>query len=108
MPDWDLISSYAGLLTLATCSVYAGSFGSLKVSAHIFPLIVPTISSFRWFQNTKPTNLHQSPRKNPSSAGDTDSDEDEVEDEVDRIAKEDAYLFPIVSASCLINMFIRS
>ena len=30
--DWHLISSYAGILTLATFSVYAGSFGSLKVS----------------------------------------------------------------------------
>ncbi|GLB37097.1 putative presenilin, signal peptide peptidase, family protein [Lyophyllum shimeji] len=28
-PDWGLLSSYAGLLTLACGSVYAGSFGSL-------------------------------------------------------------------------------
>ncbi|KAF8909839.1 peptidase A22B, signal peptide peptidase, partial [Mucidula mucida] len=27
--DWDLFSSYAGLLTLASASIYAGSFGSL-------------------------------------------------------------------------------
>ncbi|TFK25726.1 hypothetical protein FA15DRAFT_668246 [Coprinopsis marcescibilis] len=27
--DWDLLSSYAGLLSLATLSIYAGSFGSL-------------------------------------------------------------------------------
>ncbi|KZT29203.1 hypothetical protein NEOLEDRAFT_1128801, partial [Neolentinus lepideus HHB14362 ss-1] len=29
MPDLDLIASYAGLLSLATVSIYAGSFGSL-------------------------------------------------------------------------------
>lgn len=29
--DWDLLSSYAGLLSLATFSIYAGSFGSLPV-----------------------------------------------------------------------------
>ncbi|KAF5386018.1 hypothetical protein D9615_002521 [Tricholomella constricta] len=28
-PDWDLLSSYAGLLALACGSIYAGSFGSL-------------------------------------------------------------------------------
>lgn len=27
--DWDLLSSYAGLLSLASASIYAGSFGSL-------------------------------------------------------------------------------
>lgn len=30
--DWDLLSSYAGLLSLATLSVYCGAYGSLKVS----------------------------------------------------------------------------
>ena len=29
--DWDLLSSYAGLLSLATLSIYAGSYGSLPV-----------------------------------------------------------------------------
>jgi len=28
--DWDLLSSYAGLLTLASGSIYVGSFGSVK------------------------------------------------------------------------------
>lgn len=31
-PDWDLLSSYVGLLTLATASVYIGSHGSVVVS----------------------------------------------------------------------------
>jgi len=29
--DWDLLSSYAGLLGLATFSIYAGAYGSLPV-----------------------------------------------------------------------------
>jgi minor histocompatibility antigen H13 len=32
MTDWDLISSYAGLLSLAAVSVYAGAFGTLPNS----------------------------------------------------------------------------
>lgn len=35
--DWDLISSYAGLLTLACTSIYAGSFGSVKVASEHCP-----------------------------------------------------------------------
>ena len=35
MSDWDLLSSYAGLLTLATFSVYTGSFGSLPVGFYV-------------------------------------------------------------------------
>ena len=31
--DWDLLSSYAGLLVLATLSIYSGSYGSLPVSS---------------------------------------------------------------------------
>ena len=34
MSDWDLLSSYAGLLTLATFSVFAGSYGSLPVRVY--------------------------------------------------------------------------
>lgn len=30
--DWDLLASYAGLLSLATLSIYAGAYGSLPVS----------------------------------------------------------------------------
>ena len=31
--DWDLLASYAGLLALATFSIYTGSYGSLPVRA---------------------------------------------------------------------------
>lgn len=31
MADWDLISSYVGLLVLAIGSIYAGAFGSLSI-----------------------------------------------------------------------------
>lgn len=34
--DWGLLSSYAGLLTLATGSIYAGAFGSLPVCSSVF------------------------------------------------------------------------
>jgi len=34
--DWDLFSSYAGLLILASGSIYAGAFGSLPVCPSLF------------------------------------------------------------------------
>ena len=66
--EWDLLSSYAGLLSLASASVYIGSYASLPK------------------------------RKNGSGgkAGDEDTDEEE-EETVERITTEDAYWFPIVS-----------
>jgi hypothetical protein len=36
--DWDLISSYAGLLCLASLSIYCGAFGSLSVRSRPFTL----------------------------------------------------------------------
>src|SRR5437016_3943445 len=37
--DWDLLSSYAGLLGLATFSIYAGAYASLPVCQTMFCLI---------------------------------------------------------------------
>jgi hypothetical protein len=34
--DWDLLSSYAGLLGLACVSIYVGSFGSLPVCCPVY------------------------------------------------------------------------
>ena len=62
-----MISSYAGLLFLATGSVWAGAFGSLP----------------------KP------PRKKGEKS--SNGDEEEEEEDEERITSEDAWLFPIVS-----------
>ncbi|KAJ3521063.1 hypothetical protein NMY22_g12466 [Coprinellus aureogranulatus] len=70
--DWDLVSSYGGLLSLATFSIYAGSYGSLP--------------------NPKPRR-----EKRPS---DTDVDDDEADDG-EHMTLGDAYLFPISSISLL-------
>jgi hypothetical protein len=42
--DWDLLSSYAGLLSLATVSIYAGAFSSLPVRDSNFPIALNYIS----------------------------------------------------------------
>jgi len=52
--DWDLISSYVGLLSLATVSIYAGAFGSLPVCDQR-----PLVSS------TKLNARHRKPLENP-------------------------------------------
>jgi len=64
--DYDLISSYAGLLGLATFAIYAGSFGSLP-----------------------------KPRRLQAGKGDVADEEDE-EEEIERMSSDDAWLFPIL------------
>ncbi|KAF8556135.1 hypothetical protein OG21DRAFT_1506922 [Imleria badia] len=77
--DWDLISSYAGLLCLASVSVYCGAFGSLPPTPR---------------DRTAPKqNLLQ-------------DDEDEEEDVPDRMSSGDAWLFPIVGSAALFGMYV--
>ncbi|KAL5507195.1 hypothetical protein ACEPAH_6651 [Sanghuangporus vaninii] len=75
--DWDLISSYAGLLSLATFSVYAGSFGSLSP-----------------------------PRKPRDAKKFDDGSDDEQEDIPDRISSSDAYMFPILGSAVLFGLYL--
>lgn len=86
--DWDLISSYAGLLTLATFSIYAGAHGSLKVGTR-------HRKSPRYFSDRV---LSLQSLKKVSEDKDTEEDEEDEEDDdiPDRLSAADAYLFPIV------------
>ncbi|KAH7923719.1 hypothetical protein BV22DRAFT_1036005 [Leucogyrophana mollusca] len=75
--DWDLISSYAGLLTLASISVYAGAFGSLPP-----------------------------PRKATDASRSLLDDEDDEDDDIpDRMSSGDAWLFPIIGSLALFGMY---
>lgn len=87
----ELLVSSAGLLVLASLSVYAGSYGSLKV---------PELSCFWWsIVVCLHGNAIQAPRKekkkDANNASALDSD-DEEESDVERITVADAYLFPVV------------
>ncbi|EEB89190.1 hypothetical protein MPER_12739 [Moniliophthora perniciosa FA553] len=64
--DWDVLSSYAGLLGLACFSIYCGSYGSLSDKT----------------KNKKKKD------------DDAEDEEEEPEDEV--VTMEDAWLFPVV------------
>ncbi|KAH7914137.1 signal peptide peptidase-domain-containing protein [Hygrophoropsis aurantiaca] len=76
--DWDLISSYAGLLSLASISVYAGAYGSL----------------------TKP------PKKSTDSSKSLLEDDDgDDEDIPDRMSSGDAWLFPFIGSAALFGMY---
>ena len=44
--DLDLLFSYAGILSLATLSVYSGSYGSLKVSGDSFSFLEKAPNGF--------------------------------------------------------------
>ncbi|KAF8441531.1 signal peptide peptidase-domain-containing protein [Boletus edulis BED1] len=76
--DWDVVSSYAGLLCLASVSIYCGAFGSLPIRPH---------------ERTDPTkSLLQ-------------DDEDDEEDIPDRMSSGDAWLFPIVGSLALFGIY---
>ncbi|PAV18585.1 peptidase A22B signal peptide peptidase [Pyrrhoderma noxium] len=76
--DWHLISSYAGILILATFSVYAGSFGSLKAPRSA---------------------------KGKKDSGDDDS-EQEDEEVPERVTTSEALLFPILGSITLFGLYL--
>ncbi|KAG1869819.1 signal peptide peptidase-domain-containing protein [Suillus tomentosus] len=75
--DWDLISSYAGLLCLASISIYVGAHGSLP------------------------------PKINGTDKSVVQDDEDDDEDEgvTDMLSSSDAWLFPIAGSVALFGMY---
>jgi len=79
--DWDLLSSYGGLLSLATVSIYAGAFGSLP-----------------------------KPPRNPLDASGKSllegEDDDEDEDIPDRLSSGDAWLFPVFGSVALFGLYM--
>ncbi|EIN11583.1 hypothetical protein PUNSTDRAFT_131744 [Punctularia strigosozonata HHB-11173 SS5] len=75
--DYDLISSYAGLLSLAVTSIVAGSYGSIPASKH----------------------------KKEGVTGGTEDDDDD-EDITDRLSSEDAWLFPVFGSITLFGMYL--
>ncbi|TFY67568.1 hypothetical protein EVJ58_g1535 [Rhodofomes roseus] len=78
--DWDLISSYAGLLSLATLSIYAGSHGSVTLR-----------------------KAKYTPEKGEAR---TDEDEEEEEEIPDRLSSQDAYLFPVIGSVVLFSLYL--
>ncbi|KZT72179.1 hypothetical protein DAEQUDRAFT_686541 [Daedalea quercina L-15889] len=78
--DWGLISSYAGLLSLATISIYAGSHGSVT--------------------------LRKTKRAEGKETTAEAEDEDEEEDIPDRLSSQDAYLFPVIGSVVLFGLYL--
>ncbi|KAI8972221.1 signal peptide peptidase-domain-containing protein [Trametes punicea] len=79
--DWDLLSSYAGLLSLACMSIYAGSHGSLSV---------------------RPSHFSSRITRTPS----VEAEEEEDEEEVERLSSQDAYLFPVIGSAVLFGLYL--
>ncbi|KAG8213665.1 gamma-glutamyltranspeptidase-domain-containing protein [Butyriboletus roseoflavus] len=79
--DWDLIASYAGLLCLASVSIYCGAFDSL------------------------PTSPRERGAPKQSVLQDDDDDDDE-QDITDRLSSSDAWLFPIIGSVALFGMYM--
>ncbi|GJE94944.1 signal peptide peptidase-domain-containing protein [Phanerochaete sordida] len=74
--DWDLLSSYAGLLALAVFSIYTGSYGSLPA----------------------PKGKGKDGKKQ-----DAEDDEDELPE---RLSSEDAWLFPVIGSVLLFGLYV--
>ncbi|KAF9531605.1 signal peptide peptidase-domain-containing protein [Crepidotus variabilis] len=75
--DWDLISSYVGLLSLATLSIYVGAYGSLP--------------------HANDTSKDQE---------NDEDDEDEDEELLERMSSEDAWMFPIIGSVTLFGLYL--
>jgi minor histocompatibility antigen H13 len=78
--DWDLLSSYAGLLSLATASIYAGAFGSLPKPPR--------------------TSVDASGRSLPE-----DDDANDDDDIPDRLSSSEAWLFPVFGSVALFGLY---
>jgi minor histocompatibility antigen H13 len=74
----DLLSSYVGLLLLASTSVYVGSFGSL------------------------PSSHAGTPHAKESS----ESGDDDEPSPLERLTTEDAYIFPILGSAVLFGLYL--
>ncbi|KAK7045582.1 hypothetical protein VNI00_007414 [Paramarasmius palmivorus] len=77
--DWDVLSSYAGLLSLACFSIYCGSYGSIS-------------------------ERKKSDKKKDDDADDEDDEKEEEPDEV--VTMEDAWLFPVIGSVVLFGLFL--
>ena len=96
MRDWDLLSSYAGLLSLATFSVYTGSFGSLPVRT-FFGLLRCSSDT-----TAQPPKRKTADGKPCSDAG------DEEDEQPERLSSEDAWLFPVVCSPLFVLLCTSS
>ncbi|KAF8161064.1 peptidase A22B, signal peptide peptidase [Crassisporium funariophilum] len=76
--DWDLLSSYGGLLSLAVVSIYAGAYGSLP-------------------------RPKQDPKKEEKAGEEQEDDEDE--ESMERMSSGDAWLFPIIGSVALLGLY---
>ncbi|KAG6862258.1 hypothetical protein C0995_002189 [Termitomyces sp. Mi166 len=81
--DWDLLSSYAGILILACGSVYAGSFGSLPIGNMAFTI-----------------------KKNAKSTDDSFVDTENEEEVTERMSSDDAWLFPVFGSFVLFGFYL--
>ncbi|KAF8973303.1 signal peptide peptidase-domain-containing protein [Flammula alnicola] len=81
--DWDLLSSYAGLLSLAAFSIYAGAYGSLP--------------------RPKRAKGEKKPEAGPTEEEEEEDEEDE--DNLDRMSSDDAWLFPIIGSVALVGLY---
>ncbi|KAI0277418.1 signal peptide peptidase-domain-containing protein [Russula aff. rugulosa BPL654] len=75
----DLLVAYAGVLTTATISIYAGSYESLPVSP---------------------------PSKPKDCAKSSDNDGEDEDDSSTRLTAEDAWLFPLLGSVLLVGLFL--
>ncbi|KAI6026196.1 signal peptide peptidase-domain-containing protein [Pisolithus microcarpus] len=84
--DWGIISSYGGLLGLASVTVLAGAFGSLPVRTQCF---VPSTAQ----PTSKPRNL-------------LEPDDEEEENISETLSSADAWIFPIIGSVVLFGTYL--
>ncbi|KAL0581319.1 hypothetical protein V5O48_000695 [Marasmius crinis-equi] len=86
--DWDLLSSYGGLLGLACVSIYCGAYGSLGKE-----------------KKGKGKKGKGKDKESDRESEDDDDDEDDEED-IELVSMEDAWWFPIIGSVVLFGLFL--
>ncbi|PPR07823.1 hypothetical protein CVT24_003100 [Panaeolus cyanescens] len=94
--DWDLLSSYAGLLGLACFSIYAGAHGSLPS---------------KWKNGMKGAaalegkGVANEGKEKPEESTEGEASDDEDEEDMERMSSEDAWIFPIIGSAALVGLY---
>ncbi|KAK1236344.1 hypothetical protein PQX77_000422 [Marasmius sp. AFHP31] len=88
--DWDLLSSYAGLLSLACISIYCGAYGSLG-----------TESKKKSDKKSKQKEKEKDGKESENEESESDGEED-----IELVSLEDAWWFPIIGSVVLFGLFL--
>ncbi|KAF9268677.1 hypothetical protein L218DRAFT_523744 [Marasmius fiardii PR-910] len=88
--DWDLFSSYGGLLGLACLSIYCGAYGSLRSRT----------------SKDREQKKKQSEKKGEKNEEESEEESEDEEEDMEVVSLEDAWWFPVIGSFVLFGLFL--